>query len=221
MYIPTNKLEEQKISENELFELVGYTGDAWSGKRAFVPEFCDDDYQKAIPFERVNFWALTMRNCKRIEGYLPDVDWTQDTLKDLYERRMNMKTKKTFSEVKGILSKFLRRDDTTLEIMDESLGMKEVYKFHSSIKENQIKLVVQRSGEVGAPDWCCPPPSYREFIIHENNSFLAESNSLKVFDGEKVLFSIYCWEKVYFNFKEHFSDKSELKMVAKTSKLEE
>lgn len=95
--IPTNKLEEQKIGENELFELVGYEGDAWSGKRVFVPKFCDDDYQKALPFERVNFWALLMSRCKRVEGYLPDVDWTQDTLKDLYERRMNMKTKKTFS----------------------------------------------------------------------------------------------------------------------------
>ena len=220
--IPTNKLEEQKISENELFALVGYEGDAWSGKLVFVPKFCDDDYQKALPLERVNFYALMMRNCKRIEGYLPNIDWTQDTLKDIYERRMNMmKMKKTFSEVKGILSSFLRRNDTKLEIMDKYLGMKEVYKFRSSIEERQIKLVVKRSGEVGAPDWCCPPPSYREFIINENNSFLVESNKLKVLDGEKVLFSIYCWEKIYFNFEEHFSDKSELKMVAKTSKLEE
>lgn len=122
--------------------------------------------------------------------------------------------KKTFSEVKGILYSFLRRDDTTLEIMDKSLGKKIVYKGYSHIDESQIKLVVKRSGEVGAPDWCCPPPSYIEFIINENNSFLAESNRLKVLNGENVLFSIYCWEKVYFNFKEHFSDKSELKMVA-------
>lgn len=127
-----------------------------------------------------------------------------------------MKMKKSFSEVKGILSSFLRRDDTTLEIMDKSLGMKKVYKLHSSLDESQIKLVVKRSGEVGAPDWCCPLPSYIEFIINENNSFLVESNGLKVLDGEKVLFSIHCWEKVYFDFEEHFSDKSELKMVAET-----
>ena len=126
---------------------------------------------------------------------------------------MNMK--KTFSEVKGILFSFLKRDDTTLEIMNKSLGKKVVYKGYSSIDESQIKLVVKRSGEVGAPDWCCPPPSYIEFIINENNSFLVESSGLKVLDGKKkVLFSIRCWEKVYFNFEEHFSDKSELKMVA-------
>ena len=125
--------------------------------------------------------------------------------------------KKSFSEVKGILSSFLRRYDTTLEITDKSLGVKEVYKFHSSIEESQIKLVVEKSGVFGAPDWCCPPPSYRKFIINENNSFLPESNGLKVLDGEKVLFSIHCWEKVYFDFKDYFSDKSELKMVAETS----
>ena len=125
--------------------------------------------------------------------------------------------KKTFSEIKGILSSFLRRDDTTLEIMDKSLGAKEVYKSLSSIDERQIKLVVEKSEEFGAPEWCSPPTFYHDFIIHENNSFLVESNGLKVFDGENVLFSIYCWEKVYFNFKEHFSDKSELKMVAKTN----
>lgn len=122
--------------------------------------------------------------------------------------------KKTFSEVKGILFNFLKRDDTTLEIMNKSLGKKVVYKGYSSIDESQIKLVVKRSGEVGAPDWCCPPTSYIEFIINENNSFLVESSGLKVLDGKKVLFSIRCWEKVYFNFEEHFSDKSELKMVA-------
>lgn len=125
--------------------------------------------------------------------------------------------KKPFSEVKGILSSFLRRDDTTLEIMDKSLGKKVVYKGYSSIDEKQIKLVVEKSGEFGAPDWCSPPTCYKNFIIDENNSFLVESNGLKVLDGEKVLFSIHCWEKVYFNFNEHFSDKSELKMVAETS----
>lgn len=125
--------------------------------------------------------------------------------------------KKPFSEVKGILSSFLRRDDTTLEIMHKSLGKKVVYKGLSSIDERQIKLVVETSGEFGAPDWCSPPTSYHKFIIDENNSFLAGTNGLKVLDGEKVLFSIHCWEKVYFNFNEHFSDKSELKMVAETS----
>ena len=124
--------------------------------------------------------------------------------------------KKSFSEVKGILSSFLRRDDTTLEIIDKLLGKKVVYKFLSSIDERQIKLVVDSSGEIGAPEWCSPPTCYHDFIINENNSFLVESNGLKVLDGEKVLFSIRCWEKVYFNFKEHFSDKSELKMVAET-----
>ena len=129
-----------------------------------------------------------------------------------------MKMKKSFSEVKGILSSFLRRDDTTLEILNKSLGRKEVYKFLSSIDESQIKLVVKFSEiEFGAPEWCSPLSSYRKFIINENNSFLLESNGLKVLDGEKVLFSIYCWEKVYFDFEEHFSDKSELKMVAETS----
>lgn len=128
-----------------------------------------------------------------------------------------MKTKKSFSEVKGILSSFLRRDNTTLEIKEKSLGKKVVYKGYSSIEESQIKLVVETSGEFGAPEWCSPPTSYRKFIINENNSFLLESNGLKVLDGEKVLFSIHCWEKVYFNFNEHFSDKSELKMVAETS----
>ena len=125
--------------------------------------------------------------------------------------------KKPFSEVKGILSSFLRRDDTTLEIMDKSLGKKVVYKGYSSIDERQIKLVVETSGEFGAPEWCSPPTCYKNFIIDENNSFLVESNGLKVLNGEKVLFSIHCWEKVYFNFNEHFSDKSELKMVAETS----
>ena len=128
-----------------------------------------------------------------------------------------MKQKKTFSEVKGILSSFLRRDDTTLEIMHKSLGKKVVYKGLSSIDERQIKLVVETSGEFGAPEWCSPPTCYHEFIIDENNSFLAGTNGLKVLDGEKVLFSIRCWEKVYFNFNEYFSDKSELKMVAETS----
>ena len=126
--------------------------------------------------------------------------------------------KKSFFEVKGILTSFLRRDDTTLEIMEKSLGKKAVYKFLSSIDERQIKLVVKNSErEFGAPEWCSPPTSYINFIIDENNSFLLESNGLKVLDGEKVLFSIHCWEKVYFNFTEHFSDKSELKMVAETS----
>lgn len=125
--------------------------------------------------------------------------------------------KKTFSEVKGILSSFLRRNDTTLEIVDKYFGTKKVYKGLSSIEESQIKLVVETSGEFGAPEWCSPPTCYHEFIIDENNSFLAGTNGLKVLDGEKVLFSIHCWEKVYFNFNEHFSDKSELKMVAETS----
>ena len=125
--------------------------------------------------------------------------------------------KKQFSEVKGILSSFLRRDDTTLEIMEKSLGKKKVYKFLSSIDERQIKLVVETSGEFGAPEWCSPPTCYKNFIIDENNSFLTGTNGLKVLDGEKVLFSIHCWEKVYFDFNEHFSDKSELKMVAETS----
>lgn len=125
--------------------------------------------------------------------------------------------KKTFSEVKGILSSFLRRNDTTLEILDKYFGTKKVYKGLSSIEERQIKLVVETSGEFGAPEWCSPPTCYHEFIIDENNSFLAGTNGLKVLDGEKVLFSIHCWEKVYFNFNEHFSDKSELKMVAETS----
>lgn len=53
--------------------------------------------------------------------------------------------KKPFSEVKGVLSSFLRRDDTTLEIMEKSLGKKAVYKFLSSIDESQIKLVVETS----------------------------------------------------------------------------
>ena len=128
-----------------------------------------------------------------------------------------MHTKTSFSEVKGLLSSFLRRDDTTLEIMDKSLGVKEVYRSLSSMDEKQIKLVVEKSGEFGAPEWCSPPTFYHDYIINENNSFLVESNRLKVLDGENVLFSIYCWEKVYFNFKEHFSDKSELKMVAKTT----
>lgn len=125
--------------------------------------------------------------------------------------------KKTFSEVKGILSSFLRRNDTTLEILDKYFGTKKVYKGLSSIEERQIKLVVETSGEFGAPEWCSPPTCYHEFIIDENNSFLAGIEGLKVLDSKKVLFSIHCWEKVYFNFDEHFSDKSELKMVAETS----
>lgn len=49
--------------------------------------------------------------------------------------------KKSFSEVKGILSSFLRRDDTTLEIMDKSLGVKKVYKLHSSLDESELQRV--------------------------------------------------------------------------------
>ncbi len=79
-----------------MFELVGYDGDKWSGKKVIVHEFCDDEYQKAIPIEKVNLWALIMNKCKRIEGYVPDVYWTDNTLKQLHDRRMNMEKKYDF-----------------------------------------------------------------------------------------------------------------------------
>ena len=72
--IPTKKLKECGIIEDEVFELVGYDFDTWSGKKVIVHEFCDDNYQKAIPIEKVNLWALMMNKCKRIEGYVPDVN---------------------------------------------------------------------------------------------------------------------------------------------------
>lgn len=53
--IPTKKLKECEIMEDELFELVGYYGDSWSGKKVIVHKFCNGDYQKAIPIENVNF----------------------------------------------------------------------------------------------------------------------------------------------------------------------
>ena len=56
--IPTKKLKECEIIEDELFELVGYYSDAWSGKKVIVHEFRDEDYQKAIPIEKVNLWTL-------------------------------------------------------------------------------------------------------------------------------------------------------------------
>ena len=87
--IPTKKLKECEIIEDELFELVGYEGDTWSGKKVIVHEFCDEDYQKAIPIENVNLWALLLNKCKRIEDYLPDVDWTKGTLKKLYNDFIN------------------------------------------------------------------------------------------------------------------------------------
>ena len=95
--IPTKKLKECEIIEDELFELVGYDGDSWTGKKVIVHEFCDDNYQKAIPIEKVNLWALLLNKCKRIEGYLPDVDWTKDTIKELYERKMKMEKKYEFT----------------------------------------------------------------------------------------------------------------------------
>ena len=84
--IPTKNLKECEIIEDELFELVGCEGDTWSGKKVIVHEFCDDEYQKAIPIEKVNLWALLINKCKRIEGYIPDVYWTDNTLKELHER---------------------------------------------------------------------------------------------------------------------------------------
>ena len=78
--IPTKKLKECEIIEDELFELVGYAGDTWSGKKVIVHEFCDENYQMAIPIEKVNLWALMMNKCKRIEGYVPDVNWTNEKI---------------------------------------------------------------------------------------------------------------------------------------------
>ena len=95
--IPTKNLKECKIIEDELFELVGCEGDTWSGKKVIVHEFCDGEYQKAIPIEKVNLWALIMNKCKRIEGYMPDPnnDYTKDnSLRELYERRMIPQTVK-------------------------------------------------------------------------------------------------------------------------------
>ena len=128
--------------------------------------------------------------------------------------------RKTFAEVKGILFSFLNRDNTKVEISNKYIGRQEVNKIHSCIEENQIKLHVNYTiREWGAPEWTSPPPKAKEFIINENNTFLAGHNSLKVFDGEsnEVLFSIYCYETVCFDFDYHFSDKSELKMVAEIS----
>ena len=87
--IPTKKLKECEIIEDEIFELVGYDVDSWSGKQVIVHEFCDDNYQKAIPIEKVNLWALIMNKCKRIEGYVPDVYWTDNTLKQLHDKNKN------------------------------------------------------------------------------------------------------------------------------------
>ena len=85
--IPTKKLKECGIIEDEVFELVGYDFDTWSGKKVIVHEFLDDNYQKAIPIEKVNLWALMMNKCKRIEGYVPDVNWINENndMKKKYE----------------------------------------------------------------------------------------------------------------------------------------
>ena len=46
--VPSKKLKELNITEDEPFELVGYAGDTWAGKIAIVREFYDNDYQTAI-----------------------------------------------------------------------------------------------------------------------------------------------------------------------------
>lgn len=46
--VPSEKLKELNITEDEPFELVGYAGDTWAGKIAIVREFSRGDYQTAI-----------------------------------------------------------------------------------------------------------------------------------------------------------------------------
>ena len=46
--VPSKKLKELNITEDEPFELVGYAGDTWAGKIAIVREFSRGDYQTAI-----------------------------------------------------------------------------------------------------------------------------------------------------------------------------
>ena len=50
--VPSKKLKELNITEDEPFELVGYAGDTWSGKIAIVREFSRGDYQTAISISK-------------------------------------------------------------------------------------------------------------------------------------------------------------------------
>ena len=50
--VPSKKLKELNITEDEPFELVGYAGDTWAGKIAIVREFYDNDYQTAISISK-------------------------------------------------------------------------------------------------------------------------------------------------------------------------
>ena len=50
--VPSEKLKELNITEDEPFELVGYAGDTWAGKIAIVREFSRGDYQTAISISK-------------------------------------------------------------------------------------------------------------------------------------------------------------------------
>ena len=50
--VPSKKLKELNITEDEPFELVGYAGDTWAGKIAIVREFSRGDYQTAISISK-------------------------------------------------------------------------------------------------------------------------------------------------------------------------
>ena len=97
--IPTKKLKECEIIEDEMFELVGYDADSWSGKKVIVHEFYDDEYQKAIPIEKVNLWALLLSRCKRIEGYVPDYDWTNEKINVMEKKEYNFTPQLAFANI--------------------------------------------------------------------------------------------------------------------------
>ena len=50
--IPTKKLKELFITEDEPFELVGYEGDTWAGKIVIVREFWESPYQTACQINK-------------------------------------------------------------------------------------------------------------------------------------------------------------------------
>ena len=97
--IPTKKLKECEIIEDEMFELVGYDADSWSGKKVIVHEFCDGDYQKAIPIEKVDLFALMMNKCKRIEGYVPNVNWTNEKINVMEKKEYNFTPQLAFANI--------------------------------------------------------------------------------------------------------------------------
>ena len=71
--VPSKKLKELNITEDEPFELVGYAGDTWAGKIAIVREFYDNDYQTAISIseeQAYHYFNSLFKSEKKKKEYL-------------------------------------------------------------------------------------------------------------------------------------------------------